>query len=329
MGRIRGRLHSIRACPSARLLTTTHFTHASGRTSEDCSAVRRAVTLPLGIDIGSTRVRIALTQIKNGRACVESIAAEDRSEDQALSSTIAQAWKALGARERRCVVAIGAPNAELQCGESVHEGLSSDRTVVRSHPLDRKRQLFAVGSARRTVLSQLLATIRATPLYLEAVDHEAFALARAIPMFALIIDAGHARTSLHCFEGILPSTSVIAGGAFEITRQIQRDLAIDIASAEKRKRAYGTMGGGEAARDRFLAELTHAIRMRGNEAATDRIAMTGNGARLSGLIDGLRTLTRCDISVPRSPLLERFSETSVPGTEWNLAAGLSTWTTTV
>lgn len=70
-------------------------------------------TIPLGIDVGRSRVRIAqITQEAQGPTLRCSIAL-DLAPDNDLATTVREALEQSGISERRCVVSLGEPDAML------------------------------------------------------------------------------------------------------------------------------------------------------------------------------------------------------------------------
>lgn len=268
--------------------------------------MRRAVTLPLGIDLGTTRVRIVSTAIKGRKLRIEAAASCPITEGCSLASAVTQAWRRLETSERRCVTAAGMPHAELQ-GSTLNN---------------------VSGTIEPARLDTIVQTVDAARLRLLAIDHESLALARAVPRYDAVVDIAHSRTSVHRLTETVPQSWLIASGGRDITLQIERDLALDTQTAEKRKHRYGSCGGGEAARDALLQRLTGVLQLIHFESARARIALVGSGALLIGLADALRMLTGFDIAMPNSSLLSGYCDGNgapLRGTEWNLAAGLSTW----
>lgn len=262
--------------------------------------MRRALTLPIGLDVGATRIRLAVARVRNGTARVEAIVGRDRRDDVSPAALVREAWAELDVPERRCVLALGAPEAELR------------PATLRPHRM--------VGSAQRAALEARLEALAATPLQALAVDHESLALQRALPGYRIVIDAGYERTSLHLFDESPPRTMSIPCGGREIALQIGRDLGIDARSAEYRKRTLGVNGAGEASYERLLAEIVAA--MRSLHTGADRIALVGNNARLAGIAKDLASACACTVDLPESELLCGLD---VAAAEWNLAAGLSIW----
>ena len=287
--------------------------------------------MPLGIDIGATRIRVAFARWKRGRPRVEAIAVRDRAAGFSTASLIVDAWRELDTPERRCILALGMPQAELLVSDIKPKADGDSGTIVRWHSIDRKTGRYALGRTRRGELEKRLATLAETPLRAIAVDHESLALRRALPQYRIVLDIGYSRTSLHLLDRDLPRTLSIPIGGREITASVQEDLAIDAASAEKRKRIYGVSGAGEAARDRLATEIVTALTTIGELLPEQRIALVGNGALLAGFASDLCRACACQVDVPDSALLHDVPSSMrfyFGGADSNLAAGLSIWAST-
>lgn len=313
--------------------------------------------LPLGLDIGRTRLRLVLSEVTAQGPCIKAVVTRELSEGVASSGHIAdcahvgalidEACDELQTRESRCVLAVGEPEAILRIVEFPRMTESERRraamfeaqryvdypiqdATVRLHPVDEKRQLFAIGVVRTDTLQSRIAALKSGGLRVVAVDHEALALGRALPGYDAILDIGTERTSLHLAIAGAPLTLQHVAGGSLITRGIERELSIDFASAEKRKRILGTVGAGEATRRTFLADVTSLLESASMHTdRLKRIALVGNGARLSNFGGDLERATGLLVDMPASDILlggpypADVAKASAP--DWNLAAGLSIW----
>lgn len=312
-------------------------------------------SLPLGIDIGMTRLRIVCTTVSDHGPCVAAVATRNLAAGTASSGAIfdtdylcgliEEAWAELATRERRCVLGVGMPDAQLhrvkfpptksveryrlaRCEAQRHIDYPVEEAIVRLHPLDRDQD--ALGIVRAQTLRSRLAALERTSLRAVAVDHEALALQRSLPEYGLILDIGLERTSLHAFNRPIPVTLLIRHGGAAISHDIERELAIDPRSAEKRKLVHGTNGAGEVARDRLIAEifaLVQTLDPRGDHL--EPVALVGNGARLCNLTSDLERACgrRVDLATSRILSGEAYPPDVFFGAapDWNLAAGLSLW----
>jgi Tfp pilus assembly PilM family ATPase len=162
-----------------------------------------------------------------------------------------------------------------------------------------------------------------------AVDHEACALARALPEFDAIVDVGHQRSSVHVLTGQTPLTLQAYNGGADVTRAIERELSLDERTAEKRKRILGTAGAGERARAALTSDIAALLQNARAARPVARVALVGNAVRLGGLAADLEAATGALCEVPVSDALRSGAypddviRSSAP--DWTLAAGLALW----
>ena len=263
-----------------------------------------------------------------------------------LCALIEDAVRELGTRERRCVCALGAPDALLRpvpfpkmpAAERARSArfeaqrfldFPLDEAVVRVHAVQPRTNVWTVGAARQHAVFTRVHVLRRARLKPLGIDHEACALLRALPAYDAVLDVGHQRSSLHVRTGHAPVTLQAFNGGADVTRAIERELSIDSHSAEKRKRILGTAGAGERARAALAADLTALIVQARRTHQIERIALTGNGARLSGLAADLEPATGAFLELAVSEALrghgypDDVSRSGAP--DWTLAAGLSLW----
>lgn len=308
--------------------------------------------LPLGVDIGATRVRVVEAERTPQGPRIRAAATRDISpgassgalrDPDYVGTLVEEAVRELGTKTRVCVCAIGEPDALLRAVDfprMTHTERQTsgqfeaqryvdapiNATIVRIHPAG---QTWALGVARPAAVHTRVEALRKARLRPLAVDHESCALSRALPGFDAILDAGFERTSLHVVTQAVPSTLQIANGGASVTRAIERELSIDERTAEKRKRILGTAGAGERARAALAADIGAMISEARAYSQVSRVALVGNGARLPGLIGDLEAATGAFFELPVSAVLQspRYPEdvlrSSAP--DWTLAAGLTSW----
>lgn len=314
--------------------------------------------LPLGIDIGTTRIRVAHAIRENGGARIAGIAVRDLSSGSASSGEVAEpqyvatliedAVSELGVRHRSCVSAIAEPHASMRSvrlpkmrdEEKQHAAEFEARRIVdypvedatiRIHSIDRDRALYAIGVARTSVLNSRIAALRLAKLKPVAMDHESCAFVRAFDRYDAVVDVGYDRLSLHVpVAGGTPVTFCSRMGGEHVTRAIARDLAIDAYSAERRKRILGTAGAGDAGRNRLASEIAGLIEAARNRSLQIRtVVFTGNGSRLPRLLTDVEHASgaSCTVAVAR-----QFDTCDYPvdvirsaAADWTLAAALATW----
>jgi len=316
-------------------------------------------SVPLGVDLGATRVRLAYGRIdRTGTIRVDAVVSRDLPDggwaksdaDLKLVAAVAEdAWSELRVRERRCILAVGPPAAAVRYVAlppmSWAERLRAARfdvarwpgwdtaidPIVRVHSVEHRNGIYAIGAVRREVLDRRLAVLRAAGLRPVAVDHESLALHRALGASTAIVDVSAERTSVHVYGEAGPLCAVSALAGAEITRGIAQELAIDLESAERRKRILGCAGAGAGARDAVVASIASLLERFRARAVIDRIAVTGNGARLPNFAESLRDATGVAAEMPVPKLLEGEAypsdviRTAAP--DWSLAVGLLAWST--
>jgi Tfp pilus assembly PilM family ATPase len=301
------------------------------------------MTLPLGIDIGRRRVRVALTErVARGSAKLLAVAARDHDGDPAAA--LEDALGELQTRERRCVLALAPPDA-LLCVADFPPMLPWERAGAARFEAARfvdypiaeaavslvripTQQRWAIGIARRASLDALLSTVEGAGLRPLAVDDLAFALRRAHPAADGVIDIGDDATRLTLFGEAIPYVVRLPIGGQRLTAAIAQSLGIDAAAAEERKRQTGF---GGVPNDAFLEALGAAFadaRAAGYTEVRD-VVLCGNGSRIPGLAGAIERAT--GHAVRPATLPAECSDTVPPdvlraaGADWSAAYGLSLW----
>ena len=317
--------------------------------------MRRYKTIPLGVDLGSTRVRIALAEWNGEDVRIVSVTSKRRSErsddsdGQAIDAALLEEMLGeIGSRERRCVLSMRAPDAVMrtvhfppmsgfervraarfEAGRFAGWDIEVEPSDVRVHPVPGQASSYAVGVVRRSALFARLAPVRSARLRVVGVDHEALALQRSFGQHEAVIDIGLDRTSVHVFAAQTPVSWSAAYGGAELTRGIARDLSIDMDAAEKRKCILGAAGAGSAACRDIAAHIGNIVQRARARLPFTRIAITGNGARLPGLISQLESFvgSGMDMPVPRYLRSGVYPDDVIRAAapDWSLATGLATW----
>lgn len=313
--------------------------------------------IPLGVDIGSSRVRIASLERCNGMLRLRAVSSRDVPEDasshgdvarpELVAAVIEEMLEELGTAQRSCVCGIGAPAASLRAVNlppmsslermqtarlevERHLGRSIDDVVVRIHPERNRRGAYHVGAVARRALTSRVTAARRAGLKVVAVDHEAFALTRCFPSADAIVDVGLERTTLYSFTGQDYAMSWTATGGASITQTIQRELNLEVHAAERRKRIVGIAGSGESAVTNLVREI--AALVEGAKSQGPRrggLCLVGNGSRIAGIEERLseRLGVRVDRSAPSLELDERvpLDVARRAMADWGLAIGLAMW----
>ncbi|HZO92451.1 MAG TPA: pilus assembly protein PilM [Candidatus Baltobacteraceae bacterium] len=305
----------------------------------------RPATLPLGIDVGTTRTRVALLE-RDERGVPRLVAVASRATGDDPATAIADARAELRSRERRCVLALGPGDAVVRTAAFPAMGRAErDRAArfeamrhvaypiaeaaVRVAPLDERRCVVAI--ARRERLAQRVNAAKRAGLRAVAVDDMAFALLRAVPSADAILDVGERQSVLVVRGGAVPAVRVFRIGGRAFTDAVRVALGVDAIAAERRKCGVGLAGAGEAARDdlveRVAAALIEHRASSGPDVAT--LALCGNGARLGGLAEALERVAALPVRVATFPpgvssaLPSDVLRAAAP--DWALAYGLALW----
>jgi Tfp pilus assembly PilM family ATPase len=302
---------------------------------------RKPATLPLGVDLGQTRVRVALLEVSGDERRLIAVAARDRAAS--LGDTLREALSDLGSPERRCVLGITEPDGLVRPvtfppmpsrERSQAARFEADRLVradeplvVRLFPLDGNAR-FAIGIAKRRTIDDRLHVARETRLTCVGVDNAAFAYQRLARQNEAILDIGATAATLYLFGDVLPSTTRFEMGGERLTAGLAESLGIDLVSAEQRKRAYGLAGAATHTLKAFVEAVAGAlVGARSRGMRIDHLALVGNGTRLDDLRPALAIAT--GLSVGRLDTLPLSCETLPPDIvraeagDWALAVGLA------
>ncbi len=304
------------------------------------------MTLPLGVDIGRRRVRVALAE-RVARTSAQLVAVAARDHDGDPVPALADALDELHTRERRCVPALGTPEA-LLCGADFPPMMPWERAGAArveaarfvDYPIAEAAvslarsatpQRWAIGIARRASLAAVLDTVHSAGLQPLAVDDQAFALRRAQPDAGGVIDIGDDATRLILFGGAIPYVVRVPIGGRRLTAAIAQSLGIDAAAAEERKRQIGFAGVPNDALLEALGAAFAAARTAGYNDLRD-VVLCGNGSRIPGLPDAIARAT--GHTVRPATLPAACSDTVPPdvlraaAADWSAAWGLSLWSIT-
>ncbi|MBV8639367.1 MAG: pilus assembly protein PilM [Candidatus Eremiobacteraeota bacterium] len=310
-------------------------------------------TLPLGVDLGASRVRIALAEAASpDDVRLKAVSARDITDDVRddrglIGALIEEIIAELGVRTRNCVAALGAPDAVLRVIHfpkmSWQERLRAARyeaqrfappdadgmSLVRVHRSGDRENTFAIGVTRQSKIGDRVALLKQARLRVIAIDHDALALRRAIPFADAILDIGSVRSTLHQYTAAAPFSHAISIGGADVTKGIARELSIDWASAERRKRILGSAGAGVSVRAALTSEFATVIERARARAPITRIVLVGNGARLPSLVADIEQATGATTELLIPPLLqtdaypEDVIRSAAP--DWMLCAALTTW----
>lgn len=305
-------------------------------------------SLPLGIDIGRRRVRVALAdQASRSRTRLLAVAGRDHAGD--IAAALRDALAELQTRERRCVVALGVPDAVL-CTANLPAMTPWERAAAARFEASRfidypiadatvslartdAEGCWAIGIVRRSSLTATLDALNAAGLRPLAVDDAALALRRAHPDADGVIDVGDDATRVTVFGQTVPYAARVPIGGTRFTEDIAQSLGIDVPTAEERKREIGFGGAAEASRDAWLASLAHAFADARSSGYADvrTIVLCGNGSRIPGLETAIERATGHAV---RTATLPSDCSDTIPADvlraaapDWSTAYGLCLWST--
>ncbi|GAC1588230.1 MAG: hypothetical protein NVS3B28_13380 [Candidatus Velthaea sp.] len=303
--------------------------------------------MPLGIDIGRSRIRVASVELdENGTPRLIAVAV--RGTDGELGATIRDAVDELKTLERTCVFGLDEPSALLRTAtfpkmrrtERERAALFEaarfidypiGEALVRIDELDARSGEYAVGIVRKDVVANLSAAARRAKLRTIAIDTNGFALRRALPTHNAILDVGTRASILHMFGRRIPLARTFVTGGTAFTQAIAESLGIDMENAEHRKLAHGLAGAGDLLRDALIEGIASSLvdlRASGSGDISE-IALVGNGARLAGFADVVERATGVSTRLAAfAPEVSRTLPADVlraAAPDWAIAFGLALW----
>ncbi len=309
--------------------------------------MRRRTALPLGVDVGAARTRVACAELgDDGAPVLVAVATRPTGDDPAAA--IAAAREELRTRERRCVLALSAPDAVLR---SVAFPAMKPRERMRAARFDAARYVdFArdgairvipdragrcvVGIARRSALDARVAAARRAGLRPIAVDDAAFALLRAFGDADAVVDIGERATVLDDTpQSRFQRCASSQPAAPLFPAALAASLTIDLASAEERKRTIGLGGAAEHARDALVDALASAL-VAHRSASADEVALRRADRQRRAPLRPRRTRSNARSRFRRAS--ERWTSRAgaahyppdvvrAASPDWALAYGLALW----
>jgi len=311
----------------------------------------------IGMDIGSTRVRIAHGHGTGQATVIEAVLARDLPAGSAadgevadpdlVATVIEDMMSELGVRARECVCAVGPPVASLRLMQLPRMsaidreraaridverrlGRAASDVVVRTTRVEGSPDNYLVGAVAGKALRSRTDALRRAGLRARAVDFEGAALLRAFPRAEAVLDIGMARITLHVLPNGVPTTLWSATGGAAITAAIGEELGLEERAAEARKRSIGVVGAGEGAFGEIVAEASTLIRSaRRRGCPIERIVLFGNGSRIGGLRVALERGADVRTVMERPTGLSTGAYPDdvamVGAADWGLAIGLARW----
>jgi Tfp pilus assembly PilM family ATPase len=301
--------------------------------------------LPLGIDLGSARIRVAACTLESDGPTIQRVVSHQLGSSDRPDEVLRNLIREAEAATRRCVIALHSPDATLRLIDfphmSAHEreraarfetrrNLGQDDAVVRCSPRAVGKR-FMVGAVARAHLRAKTEIADRAGLQVVAVDHEALALRRVLETDSAILDIGLTGSRLYAFGPDAFAAIALEYGGASFTEAIERSLNVPRPEAEKRKVATGFAGAAAAELGSFSSAVGRALlelKAQGF-APVERIVLTGNGARVPGLSLRLEQDTGCVAGlVAALPLTAGpypIDVVRVNSCDWSAAVGLALW----
>jgi len=312
--------------------------------------------LPLGIDIGATRLRVSVISSRRGTTRIHNVVVRDLPSGASSSGTIASpeivadilsdAVAEARVRERHCIAAISNDAATIksvtfprmshfernkaakfEAARFIRYPL--EECTVRLVPGQRKTDYF-LGIARTDALRSRMKVLRGAGLRPVAIDHESCAWRRAVGDVDCLVDIGFSRSTVIGFADPLADVRTFSTGGETITENIARTLGVDKMTAEQRKRtiAQGALVQPESAG--IVTEVADTIlEMRSAGHSIRRIALGGNGARVDGLPAALERATGVAtvmVEFPASVMSDYPPDVMRAGApDWLFSYGIALW----
>jgi Tfp pilus assembly PilM family ATPase len=269
--------------------------------------------LPLGIDLGANRVRVA--SLARHGAAIRLIAVGSADIVGSLEDALAAALDEVNSRQTNAVAMIRTCDARLRAARfpvlsgresrraAYFEGVASfnnesEPIAVRSMTLrdDCGEERMLIAATPVAAVQRSAAILKSAGLKAVRIDHEGCALARTGQ--GPLLDIGLYRSTLVATSGGVPVTRTMTLGGNYFTTALADELGIDVPTAEVRKRTIGLGGAASAALDGFCAAVASEIAaLRENDAVkVTRLRLCGNGARLADLIPALKRHLSAEVS---------------------------------
>lgn len=267
--------------------------------------------LPLGVDIGAARVRIAaLRSQRDGSVRLEAVGAADVAESAAVA--LRAALEQVDTPERSCIATVRSAEARLRSivlptmqarhaqqvirfeGAALFDCDEREAIAVRSSTKrledGRRQALIAAAPARR--VKEIIALLAGAGLRAVCIDHEACALARMRQL--PLLDVGLTQSTLIAMSEGLPFARTLPIGGASFTQALMAEFGMSLDVAEARKRTIGLGGAGAHALDGLARAVTEELQAI-PQATPGVLYVCGNGARLVGLRERIHEESGVDV----------------------------------
>ncbi len=281
--------------------------------------IRRTMDLPLGIDLGASKLRMTYARQTAEGPRIEAVTSREREDgctDEWLSTMLYEMRADLGARTRACSMALGSEEATVDAialpNISYREQVAAANIEAQRRYADWRNRLvrlfptqvrgsFALVTTPTSAIMQRKRIAARAGLRLQMLGVDGMVWKRFQSQKLSVVDIGSTSTRIHTYDRGIPTVARYPVGGREVTLEMARELSIDERSAEQRKRILGSAGAGERLIGALVAWIAEhcASREPGNPG---QMLLVGNGSRLPEIRRFLADL------VPQRNWLAAFSE---------------------
>ena len=261
------------------------------------SNAKRSRELPLGIDLGASKLRMTYAVATPEGPRIEAVTSRERSDEcsyEWIATMLDEMRTDIGARTRSCSMSLGSEESSIDAitlpNMTYRERLAaaniearrrypdSSSRLVRLFPTDVPGR-YALATAERSAVLKRRRIAAKAGLRLSLLGIDGMVWNRFSRQRTVVIDIGTRSTRVHTADLGIPRVHCYPVGGEAITREIARELSIDERSAEQRKRILGSAGSGEI----LIGALAAWIGERFEPSdSPDRasVLLVGNGSRL-------------------------------------------------
>ncbi|MGC8485412.1 MAG: hypothetical protein ACP5O6_07260 [Candidatus Baltobacteraceae bacterium] len=257
----------------------------------------RKKELPLGIDLGASKLRMTYAVATSEGPRIEAVTSRERSDecsDDWIATMLDEMRADLGARTRLCSMALGSEESTIDAMTlpvlSYRERVAVANIEAQRRYPDGKSRLvrlfptelpgkYALATADNAAVQKRKRIAARAGLRLSLLGIDGLVWKRFYAESTAVVDIGTSSTRIHTADGGIPKVRCYPVGGKAVTQEIARELSIDERSAEQRKRILGSAGSGE----RLIGALAAWIGERFEPSDLphrERVLLVGNGSRL-------------------------------------------------
>ncbi len=261
------------------------------------SNAKRSRELPLGIDLGSSKLRMTYAVATPEGPRIEAVTSRERSDgytDEWIATMLEEMRIDIGARTRSCSMALGSEESSIDAmtlpNITYRERLAAANIeALRRYPDSKSRLVrlfatevpgrYALATAERSAVLKRRSIAAKAGLRLSFLGIDGMVWHRFSRQQTVVVDIGTSSTRIHITDLGIPKIHCYPVGGKAVTGEIARELSIDERSAEQRKRILGSAGSGE----KLIGALAAWIGERfepSNSSTEASVLLVGNGSRL-------------------------------------------------